>query len=47
MDSDSREVLRQRFQALSRIQGHRQIKRGEAHPAGFRVMKSAAGKALK
>ena len=45
--ADSREVLHTRPRALSRIQAHRRIERVETPLAGFRDMKSDAGKALK
>ena len=47
MAADSREVLRTRFRALSRIQAHRRIERVKTRSAGGWVMKSGAGKGLK
>ena len=47
LGADSAEVFPPRPRALAGIQAHRRIERVGTRPAGLRVMKSAAGKALK
>ena len=47
MAADSREVFPTQPRALAAIQAHRRIERVGAQSAVERVMKSAAGKALK